>query len=50
MLTSQYGCYHSGQEAPGIDRHVENGEELLPLLALEVTGGGNNVRLDIMDP
>lgn len=33
--TSQDGCDQSGQEAPGVDGHVENGEELLPLAALE---------------
>lgn len=33
--TSQDGSDQSGQEAPGVDGHVENGEELLPLAALE---------------
>lgn len=36
MLTSQYWCNHSRQEAPSVDRHVENGEEFLPLADLEV--------------
>lgn len=33
-LTSQDGSYDRGQEAPGVDRHVEDGEELLPLFEL----------------
>lgn len=35
VLTSQDGCDDSGQQAAGIDRHVENGEEFLPLAGLE---------------
>lgn len=33
--TSQDGSDQSRQEAPGVDGHVENGEELLPLATLE---------------
>lgn len=36
MLTSQYRCYQSRQEASSIDWHVENREEFLPLFELEV--------------
>lgn len=34
-LTPQDGSDQRGQEAPGVDRHVEDGEELLPLFDLE---------------
>lgn len=42
-LTSQDGSHDGGQQAPGIDGHVEDGEELLPRFELEAkkrsTGG-----------
>lgn len=34
-LTPQDGSDQRRQEAPGVDRHVEDGEELLPLFDLE---------------
>lgn len=35
MLTSEDGRDHGGQEAPSVDRHVEDGEEFLSLGQLQ---------------
>lgn len=37
--TSQDGRDQRGQQAPSVDGHVEDGEELLPLVALEEMKG-----------